>query len=284
MRVHGLLIACVVGLLLAVPTPLDVFHEEPVIFHAEEASCAAPAMEVAPQPGGQRQVRIQSPCRRGELVVGRYGEIVIMERLDQSGNLAFQLDCFLGDRELTLTFVDNRRAANHACASPERTLTKVAIVWQDHVNLDLHAFEYAALPGSAYDRSPRNPGSYQAAQAEFVQSRRSHGFISTVSDGQRMGHNIEVYTLLRHPAELPGLIALAVGLGNGEAANAEACGNGPRTPLRVDIDVYVLDPGMKPRSYERTFAAAPCDGAWPRFVTNLVPNILLGTGGATNAP
>jgi hypothetical protein len=38
------------------------------------------------------------------------------------------------------------------------------------------------------------------------------------------------------------------------------------------------------RSYERTFAAAPCDGASPRFVTNLVPNIVLGTGGAANAP
>ncbi len=172
MRVHGLLIACLVGILLVAPTPLDIFPEEsdifpeePVIFHAEEPPCAAPAIEVAPQPGGQLQVRIQSPCRKGELVVGRYGEIVVMERLDRSGNLTFQLDCFLGDRELALTFVDNRRTANHACASAERALTKVAIVWQDHVDLDLHAFEYAALPGSAYDRSARNPGSYQAAQA-----------------------------------------------------------------------------------------------------------------------
>jgi hypothetical protein len=284
MRVHGLLIACLVGLLLAAPTPLDIFHEEPVVFHAEETSCAAPAIEVAPQPGGQRQVRIQSPCRKGELVVGRYGEIVIMERLDQSGNLAFQLDCFLGDRELALTFVDNRRVANNACASAESALTKVAIVWQDRVDLDLHAFEYAALPGSAYDRSARNPGSYQAAQAEFVQSGRSRGFMSTVSDGHRLGHNIEVYTLPRHPAESRGLIALAVGLGNNEAAAAEGCGNGRRAPLHVDIDVYVLDPGMELRRYERTFAAAPCDGASPRFVTGLVPNILLGTGGVANVP
>jgi hypothetical protein len=284
MRVHGLLIACLVGLLLAAPTPLDIFRKEPVIFHAEEAACAAPAIGLAPQPGGQLEVRIQSPCRKGELVVGRYGEIVIMERLDQSGNLAFQLDCFMGDHELVLTFVDNRRIASHACASAEPALTKVAIVWRDHVDLDLHAFEYAALPGSAYDRSARNPGSYQVAQADFVQSGRSHGFMSTVSDGQWLGHNIEVYTLLRHPAEPRGLIALAVGLGNDEAASAGACGNGRRAPLRVDVDVYVLDPGMKVRSYERTFAAAPCDGASPRFVTNLVPNIVLGTGGAANAP
>jgi hypothetical protein len=282
MRVHALLKTCPLAVLLAASTP-------PAASLAEETPCAAPVIEVAPQPGGQRQVRIQSPCRRGELVVGRYGEIVIMERLDQGGNLAFRLDCFLGDRELDLTFADDRRAANRVCAMAERTLTKVAIVWRDHVDLDLHAFEYAALPGSAHDRSARSPGSYLAAEAEFVQSGRSHGFMSTVSDGQQLGHNIEVYTLLHHPGEPRGLIALAVGLGenpegNDDAANPMACVNGGRTPLRVDLDVYVLDPGMKLRSYERTFAVTPCEGASPRFVTNLVPNILLGTGGPANEP
>jgi hypothetical protein len=252
---------------------------------AEETSCATPAIEVAPQPGGQGLVRIHSPCRKGELVVGLYGEFVIMERLDQSGNLAFQLDCFLGDREVALIFADDRRATNHACATAEGTLTKIAIVWQDRVDLDLHAFEYAALPGTAYDRSARNPGSYKAAQAEFVQSGRSHGFMSTVSDGQEAGHNIEVYTLLRHPAEPRGLIALAVGLGANDAgANVAACNNSRREPLRVDINVYLLEPGMKVRSYERTFAAAPCDGASARYVTNLMPNIVLGSaGGSANA-
>ena len=43
--------------------------------------------------------------------------------------------------------------------------------------------------------------------------------------------------------------------------------------------------GALPVSYERTFAAAPCDGASPRFVTNLVPNIVLGGAeGERNEP
>jgi hypothetical protein len=242
---------------------------------AAETPCAAPAIEVAPKPGGQRQVSIQSPCRKGELVIGRYGDIVIIERLDDSGKLVFQIDCFLGDREVALTFADDQRAANHACAKPDSALTKVAIVWRDRVDLDLHAFEYAALPGSAYDRSARNPGSYQAAQLEYLRSGRSHGFMSMVSDGRQLGHNIEVYTLLHNPAEPRGLIAMAVAPGaNYDAANAEPCGR--RQPLRVDLDVYVLDPGMKLRSYDRAFAAPPC-GAPPFFATSLIPNILLGS-------
>jgi hypothetical protein len=279
-RVHALLKFSRVAILLASSSPTITGAS-----HAAETRCAAPAIEIAPKPGGQRQVSIQSPCRKDELVIGRYGGIVIMERLDDSGKLVLQLDCFLGDREIALTFADDLRATNRACAMPDSALTKVAIVWRDRVDLDLHAFEYAALPGSAYDRSARNPGSYQEARSQSMQSGRSHGFMSTVSDGRQLGHNIEVYTLLHHPAEPRGLIAMAVALGaNYDAANVESCNKGRPEPLRVDLDVYVLDSGMKLRSYDRTFAAAAC-GAPPVFATSLIPNILLGNAmGDTNAP
>jgi hypothetical protein len=279
-RVHALLKFSRVAIMLAGSSPAICEASR-----AAETPCAAPAIEVAPKPGGQRQVSIQSPCRKGELVIGRYGDIVIMERLDDSGKVVFQIDCFLGDREIALTFADEQRAANHACARPDSALTKVAIVWRDRVDLDLHAFEYAALPGSAYDRSARNPGSYQEAQLEYLRSGRSHGFMSMVSDGRQLGHNIEVYTLLHNPAEPRGLIAMAVAPGaNYDAANAERCNNSRRAPLRVDLDVYVLDAGIKLRSYDRAFAPPPC-GAPPFFATSLIPNILLGSAtDDANAP
>jgi hypothetical protein len=259
----------------------------PIASHAEEISCAAPTIEAASRSGGQVQLRMQSPCRKGELVIGRYGAIVIMERFDGNGNLAFQLDCFLGDREVDLTFMNNWHATKHFCSAVDSTLTKVAIVWQDRVDLDLHAFEYAASPGSDYDRSAHNPGSYQTAQSEYSHSGRSHGFMSTVSDGQQLGHNVEVYTLQRHPAEPRGLIAMAVTLGSRNTAkDRESCSNGRHERIRIDLDVYVLEQGTTLRSYERQFAAQPCDGTPTRFVTNLVPNIPLGSshaGGPANA-
>jgi hypothetical protein len=243
----------------------------------EATDCAAPAVEVASEAGGQRQISIQSPCRKGELVIGRYGGFVVMARFDSNGNLIFRLDCFLGDRDLELTFADDQRATSHACATLDVALTKVAIVWQDRVDLDLHAFEYAALPGSPYDRSARSPGSYQAAQLEYVRSGRSHGFISTVSDGRQPGHNVEVYTLLRHTGEARGLIAMALSLG---AAISGSCNGGP---LRVDLDVYILEQGSRLRNYARTFAAPSCGGAAEHLFANLVPNIVLGTAGGADA-
>lgn len=266
-----------VQVLLKVPSAAILLTAltQPIISHAEGTVCAAPQIEVASQIGGQRQFKIRSPCRKGELVIARYGELVIMERFDGNGNLAFQLDCFQGDREVDLIFLNNWRTTNRSCSAVESALTKVAIVWQDRVDLDLHALEYAAPPGSDYDRSARNPGSYQTAQSDYLNSGRSRGFMSTVSDGQQLGHNVEVYTLVRHPNEPRGLIAMAVALGSRDnVASRDSCSNG-RRELRVDLDVYVLERGTKLRSYERTFAAPPCRDAG-RFVTNLVPNIRLG--------
>jgi hypothetical protein len=108
-----------------------------------------------------------------------------------------------------------------------------------------------------------------------------------VSDGRQLGYNVEVYTLLRHPAEPRGLITMAVSLGSHNSEpDRESCSNGSRNQLRVDLDVYVLEHRTKLRHYERVFVAQPCNDASTRFVTNLVPNIVLGNapaGGAANA-
>jgi len=129
-----------------------------------EATCAAPTIEVVPQIAGQLEIKAQSPCRKGELVVGRYDELIVIGRFDGSGNWRFHVDCFFGDREVELTFENDTRATKRSCTAVEKALTKVAIVWDDHVDLDLHAFEYAAALGSDYDRSARNPGSYETAR------------------------------------------------------------------------------------------------------------------------
>jgi hypothetical protein len=274
MRVGVLLKVFLAVILLAVPAP-------PVSSQAEVTPCQQPTVEIAPRIGGQLQFKIQSPCRKGELVLGRYGEFVIVERFDGNGNLTLPLDCFLGDQEIELTFSNKWRITNHSCSPIEQALTKVAIVWHDRINLDLHAFEYAAPPGSEYDRSARNPGSYETARSEYFRSGRSHGFMSTVSDGQQLGHNVEVYTLLHHQAEQRGLIAMTVSLGaHDSAVSRESCSNSSRDQLHIDLDVYVLEHGTKLRNYDRTFVAQPCSDAAARFVTSLVPNILVGSAPA----
>jgi hypothetical protein len=212
-------------------------------------------------------------------VFGRYGSLLVIEKLDASGNVNFQLDCFMGDLKVDLSFKDNWSFASHSCSAVDPALTKVAIVWRDRVDLDLHAFEYSASRGSAYDRSAFNTGSYELAQADYSRSGRSYGFMSVVSDGQRMGHNVEVYTLLRHSGEPRGLIAMGIGLGTHGQNNPDdraSCADGNRDRRSIEFDVFVLDRASKLRSYEREFAMLPCNGAPDRIITNLIPGIQLG--------
>ena len=248
-------------------------------FAHAETTCAEPTIRTAPRVGGLLQFDIQSPCRNGQFVVGRYGDLVIVEKIDEKGNLAFQVDCFQGDREIALKFEDNWRATMHGCAIIENTLTKVAIVWEGTIDLDLHAFEYAAALGSTYDRSASNPGSYQAAQVDYSRFGRSYGFMSTTSNGQKLGRQkVEVYTLLRHPTEERGVIAMGVGLGSdNHFAEQESC----RYERHVDFNVYVLNGGPDPQIYERGFTGKPCDDTPLRIRTNLVPHIQLRGGRAT---
>ena len=278
MKALSILQVCLVAIVLAGHAFPSAVRAQSAA-RAQEVGCEAPAIEVADKPGGQHEFKIRSPCRKGELVIGHYGEVGIMERLDMNGDVTFQLDCFLGDQTVSLIFADNQQVTNNVCAAAENTLTKVAIVWQDRVDVDLHAFEYAALPDTTGDRSARNRGSYEEAQSEYSESGRSSGFMSMVSDGQNLGHNVEVYTLLRHPEERRGVIAMALSLGDGHGG----CGD-RRTPLHVDLDVYVFDRGNRLRTYGRTLTAA-CDGTGPRFADRLIPNIVLGTlGGAAHVP
>ena len=109
-----------------------------------------------------------------------------------------------------------------------------------------------------------------------MRSGLSHGFMSTISDEEKLGHNVEVYTLLHHVAEPRGLIAMGIGLG-AHFAESGYCRNGIRERLRVDLKVYILEYGEL-RSYEREFAAQPCGGTPVRITTNLVPSVLLGNG------
>ena len=67
--------------------------------------------------------------------------------------------------------------------------------------------------------------------------------MSATSDGQKLGHNGEVYTLLHHPAEQRGVIAMGIGLGvHNNLARTESCRNGAGE-LRFDVSVYILDHG-----------------------------------------
>jgi hypothetical protein len=125
------------------------------------------------------------------------------------------------------------------------------VAWSAPVNLDLHAFEYSALPGSPGHVWQGAPSSADEAKSLMAQDKRGHGFISTASSGKEQGAKLEVYTFWQEPSQNAGVINMALDYESRASARGEAetCGTGLYSDL--DYEAIILD---RNRPAKRTFA------------------------------
>ena len=119
------------------------------------AITAAPALKPAapvcpPEPeiateamsGGRMKLTLKSECRSGQDVKLTYGGATLRQRFDANGYLATVVDCFAGTKDpIELEFAGGLRKSVPTVALDLDRVTKIAVVWQAPVDLDLHAFE-----------------------------------------------------------------------------------------------------------------------------------------------
>ena len=181
-----------------------------------------------PERGGRTRVAIDTPCRAEQSVVLAYAGAVFIRLLDTHGSGEFVLDCFAGEAEaVTFSFEDNTKIVRQPVAADMREISKVAIVWTDTVDLDLHAFAYAAEfngPGHVWSG---NPGSFDEASTRARQDGRGQGFLSTTGAGGEIGMNFEVYTFVHQAGQTPGSVKLVIDYKTRGSRPADSfCGNG----------------------------------------------------------
>ena len=241
-------------------------------------SCEPPQIAITPFDGGLVRVDISSPCRKRTLVSVKDGDVAYGGELNEQGHWQLTLDAFQGNSELTFGFegkLDIRRRLEHPQLA---MLSKVAIVWLDNVDLDLHAFEPPGLDGKEQHVYARSARSYEEAVRSGAAQGQSRGFISTTSSGQAFGNNLEVYTLVHQPRERRGVVRLAIEhVSRGHSPIDDYCGRGPKAVVR--LDVYVLRHGRQLRRLERTLDSVPCGSVLTSesaLVTKLVPDLVLG--------
>ena len=118
-----------------------------------------------------------------------------------SGRLDMNFDCFLGDKVASdgLDFQDGPLLPIQLRTLDLDRITMVAVVWKGGVNLDLHAFEYAAKLSDENHVWAGAPSSRWQAEERKRRDSRGHGFISFASDGSSEGDQIEVYTFVHEP-------------------------------------------------------------------------------------
>jgi hypothetical protein len=221
-------------------------------------TCGAPEITLTAEAGGLTHISVGSSCRAGELVSISYAEATFVERLDREGRSATALDCFAGEAApITITFEDGTSVVRQPVTDDLARYSKVAILWSSSVDLDLHAFEYAAAANAAGHVWSGHPLSFAEAETVARTERRGHGFLSTAGTGKSIGMNVEVYTFVHYPHEKPAGVKMGVDFATrGNRAEGDYCG--AARYAEIHFKAYTLEKGRPSRQLDLAFAGVSC--------------------------
>jgi hypothetical protein len=241
-------------------------------------ACGEPQISLSPKTGGLTQISVASSCRAGELVSITYADATLVERLDAKGNSTTLLDCFAGDAAaITIAFENGTRLTRQPATDDLTKYSKVAILWSSSVDLDLHAFEYAAVPGDPGQIWSGKPLSLAEAETRAKREKRGHGFLSASSAGRSIGMNVEVYTFVHYPGEKAAGVKMGVDFATrGARADGEYCGAGRHA--EVQFKAYTLEKGRVAKRLDLAFASIPCGtniSGTARINSRLIPELTI---------
>jgi hypothetical protein len=240
-------------------------------------ACADARVDVTPLPAGLMRIAIASPCRPNQSVHVLYAGIELVRALGASGEASFDIDCIAGDDfPVDVMFEDGSRNTLKVAALDLARVTKIAVLWRAPVNLDLHAFEYAARPDSPGHIWAGAPSSSQEAEAKMKETARGHGFMSSISNGTEAGTKLEVYTFLRQAEQKSGVISMALDYESRahQPQDADTCGNGLYSEVRYET--ILLDRNTSVKRQFGSLAAVDCNtelSGLARFNNKTVPEI-----------
>lgn len=251
---------------------------------ANAAAAAAPAA-VKPEPckeasittealsGGRMRIGITSGCRAGQAVTITYGGAELVRALDPGGHLDLALDLFAGAGVAAeVRFADGGRRSLETAAKDLERVSKVAVLWRAPVDLDLHAFEYAARDDEHGHVFAARPSSLETAEKDVRSEHRGRGYLSVADRSAAAGDRLEVYTFVHADEQSGGVVPLAVDyVSRGGMASEPMCGRAPlaEVPFRL---VMRLRNGQVTR-HAGTIAAAEC-GARIEAAARLNPSTL----------
>jgi hypothetical protein len=225
---------------------------------AKPGACGAPKITSLALPAGRMSIAVEAPCRAGETVRLGYGPYTFHHELDGKGQHLHVLDLFLGAAQpVNLTFADDSSETITVEAHDLDKVSKVAIVWTQQVDLDLHALEYTAARNGEGHVSAANPSSVEAVVQRARERARGAGFMSAVADGRAQGHKVEVYTFWHVDKQEPGVVGLAVDyVTRGALPAGEYCGQGPNA--EVTFEALVLSKGRMVSRERTALGSAAC--------------------------
>ncbi|MGG7568573.1 hypothetical protein ACQ5SO_20660 [Rhodovulum sp. DZ06] len=203
-----------------------------------------------PASGGLIQVSAVSDCRAGRVAVLHLEDLRIALRFDDAGVIEASVPGVARDSRLKLVDGD-AEAVQPVTLLDIGGVDRVAISWDDEVDLNLHAFEFGAGLGDA--------GHVWAGAApnERAYRRGTTGLVSSFPALDGKGRSVEFYSFNRGRRSPTGRIVLAVEFASrGTEPTAPYCDGDPLAS--PSFRVHNFDGGVMDGGSARIFEAAPC--------------------------
>lgn len=241
------------------PSPGEAEEPAPAPRAAAAPGCAPDRIAARPEQGGETRIVIDSKCHAGQTFAVLHAGLAFGGSIgaDGRGEISLPvLDISGGDR---VRFADGAEAPV-TLAYNERELNlihRIAVAWTAPVDLDLHAFEYAAPFGGEGHVWARNPRGFRDVR------RPGGGFHLSYPAAAEGGQSIEVYTFWASRRARAGHMRIALDhASRGETPAGAYCGDGALaapgyTVVRSQLGAVVetLNGRFAPAACGRTLSA-----------------------------
>lgn len=214
-------------------------------------SCAALRIDAEPAPGATSRISVTAPCAAGAVATVYHAGLVFPLSLDSTGAGVIDLPVLdvASGATLRLPGGEAEPVALAFDAAEAARMVRVAVGWSAPVNLELHAFEYAAVPGGpghvrpGATSEPRGGRIDSFAPGGDGEAPRAQVWSFRLGTGGRRG---VARLVLAHP---------------GRSAGAAFCGDGA---LATPEYLVIRAEGGKVRgASRRSIAAETCDESQP---------------------
>ncbi|MBY8974740.1 hypothetical protein KHP62_02905 [Rhodobacteraceae bacterium NNCM2] len=208
--------------------------EEPVEIAAlpeADAPCTAPpSMTLDIQAAARTGIDLVAPCHAGEVAELAYNDMRFALPLDQSGAGAITALGFEPTTAAVIRFADGEEMSFDLPFRGTDRVTRVALVWDMPVRLDLHALEFGAALAGAGDVSRDNPRSYEEIRPT------GGGFMTSFLPVEGAGQPIEIYSHYIRRNGRAGVVELKIEyVSRDREALADTCGDGAYAKPRFKI-------------------------------------------------
>jgi hypothetical protein len=180
-----------------------------------------PAMTIDVRRAGQTIVSVLASCQADTIAELQYSGLKLAMPLDPEGRGSLLTLGFEANAPALLTFSNGEKIDFDLPFKGVNRVSRVAVVWDTPIALELNALEFGAVAGTKGHVSPENPRNFEMVRPT------GGGYLSSYRAEYGVGQNVEVYSHWSHRAGQTGVVKMMIDFASRNRDRLEGtCGDG----------------------------------------------------------